>query len=173
MATRSKTITPLRTYGDWVWTPAPAWSPDGRNVAAVVHGRSPGATAPEASTVFDLWMLPVDGASGRVLAANVGMWALPIWSPTGEYLAYGAAQEPANSGTSRYDLRVIRLRDGQAFEPLRGSNWGGVEAQRPAWSPDGRQLAAVHLGDLYLLELAGGQPRPLTDDGRSSLPQWR
>ena len=129
---------PWRTYGDWVWTPTPAWSPDGRNVAAVVHGRATGAVAAEDSPVFDLWMLPVDGASGKLLAANVGMWALPAWSPTGEYVAYGVAQEPASSANSRYDLRraAAARRAGPGAPPRdglgrRGRAAGGLVTRQP------------------------------------------
>jgi Tol biopolymer transport system component len=43
---------------------------------------------------------------------------------------------------------------------------------RPAISPDGRQVAFVALGDLYLLDI-GGSPRKLTDDPHMELdPAW-
>jgi len=163
----------VHTYGDWVWTPGLAWSPDSRRLAAVLHGSPAGTESPEDSPVFDLWILPADGSVGERLAGNVGMWALPAWSPAGTSLAYGVAQEPARSQNSRYDVLVASLSTRQSKPLLGKSEWPGLLPQRVAWSPQGDQLALVYLGDLYLARLDGGSPRPITDDGRSSLPRWR
>jgi dipeptidyl aminopeptidase/acylaminoacyl peptidase len=167
------TFAPVQTYGDWVWTPGISWSPDSRSLAAVVHGPPVGGERAEDSPAFDLWALPVDGQPGRALTTSVGMWSLPAWSPTGEMLAFGRAQEPAASSRSRYELWLMRLSDGTARRPLQQSGWAALDPQRVAWSPLGDDLVVEHLGDLYLVAFFGGQPRPLTDDGRSSLPQWR
>jgi hypothetical protein len=167
------TFTPVRTLSDWVWTPGLAWSPDGRTLAAVIHGPPVAGEAPEDSPLFDLWILPVESSTGTLLVPNVGMWALPAWSPTGNHLAYGVAQEPRSSQKSLYDLWVLSVTDNQRTKLLQETGWGGIQPQRVAWSPQGDQLVVSNLGDLYLVDLHGSRPQALTDDGRSSLPQWR
>lgn len=164
---------PVQTYGDWVWTPGISWSPDSRSLAAVVHARPTGGESPEDSPAFDLWTLPADGRPGKVLTTSVGMWAFPAWSPTGDRVAFGRAAEPAASSRSRYELWLMRLSDGATTRPLQQSGWAALDPQRVVWSPRGDELVVEHLGDLYLVPFFGGQPRPITDDGRSSLPQWR
>jgi len=163
----------VHTYSDWVWTPGLTWSPDSRILAAVLHGPPLRGEAPEDSPVFDLWLLPADGSPGRLLVANVGMWALPAWSPRGAYLAYGVSQEPGRSQQSRYELWVLRLGDNQVRRILPIAGWTGLLPQRVAWSPKGDALVVSYLGDLYLVNLETGAPQALTDDGRSSLPRWR
>ncbi len=164
---------PVHTYSDWVWTPGLTWKPDGSALAAVVHGAPAAGEATEDSPVFDLWALPTNGAAGKRLAADVGMWAMPSWSPDGKRLAYGIAQEPKTSATSRYDLWIMNLDDGAKRLLLPGATWGGLQPQRVVWSPAGNEVVVSYQGDLYLASLAGGSPRALTDDGRSSNPVWR
>lgn len=164
---------PAHTYSDWVWTPGLSWKPDSSALAAVVHGAPLAGEAPEDSPVFDLWTFPVDGTAGTRLAANVGMWALPSWSPGGNLLAYGVAQEPRASATSRYDLWAMNLDNGATRRLLAGVAWGGLQPQRVIWSPLGNEVVVSYQGDPYLVSLAGDPPRALTDDGRSGSPQWR
>lgn len=163
----------VHTYGDWVWTPGLTWSPDGRFLAAVLHGPPVRGEAPEDSPIFDLWLLAADGSKKELLVPNVGMWALPVWSPGGAYLAYGVSQEPGHSQQSRYELWILRLNDGQARRLLPIPGWTGLLPQRVAWSPKDDALVVSYLGDLYLIGLDGSLPKALTDDGRSSLPRWR
>jgi Tol biopolymer transport system component len=164
---------PARTYGDWVWTPGLAWQPDSSALAVVVHGAPVTGQAPEDSPVYDLWTFPVDGAAGTQLASDVGMWALPSWSPGGRLLAYGVAREPGASATSGYDLRIMDLYDGTTRPLLSGVTWGGLQPQRVVWSPLGDEVVVSYQGDLYLASLAGGPPRALTNDGRSGNAVWR
>jgi hypothetical protein len=164
---------PAPTNGDWVWTPGISWKPDGSALTAVVHGAPLAGELPENSPVFDLWLFPVDGAAGRRLAADVGMWAFPSWSPDGSLLAYGVAREPGASATSLYDLWTVNLVDGATRPLLTSVTWGGLQPQRVVWSPTGDEVVVSYQGDLYLASLAGGPPYALTDDGRSGNAQWR
>lgn len=168
---------PVNTASDWVWTPGLSWKPDGSALAAVVHAPSPAGQPPEDSPAFDLWVFPregpVGGAAGTRLAAGVGMWAMPSWSPDGSRLTYGVAQDPAASAASRYDLTIMDVDHSSPRPLLTSTAWGGLQPQRVAWSPQGNEVVVSYQGDLYLVSLAGGPPRALTDDGRSSNPVWR
>src|SRR4030095_10036908 len=40
------------------------------------------------------------------------------------------------------------------------------------WSPDGTRIAYMATGDLYVLDVAGGQPKRLPATGRAHFPTW-
>jgi resuscitation-promoting factor RpfB len=164
---------PTRAYSDWVWTTGLSWKPDSGALAAVVHGAPVSSEAPESSPVFDLWSFPVDGAAGRRLAGDVGMWALPSWSPDGKLLAYGVARKTAAAAASGYDLWIMDLEQGATRRLLSGVTWDASPPQRVTWSPLGNELVVSYQGNLYLSSLAGDPPRALTTDGQSSSAQWR
>jgi Tol biopolymer transport system component len=160
----------FRTYSDWVWTPAPAWSADGNFVLAVLHGPPPERVAPEDSRTFDLYALGAAGGVAMKLAPGSGMWAYPVSGP--QSIAYLQALDPQDSALGRYALYVMD-RDGsnrrRVFPP---EGDAGLKPQRVAWSPSGDEIALVYLDDIYLIDVASGTARQLTSDGQSSNPQW-
>ncbi len=164
-------FTAYQTYSEWVWVPSLTWSPDGRFVAAPVHGPPVAGEQPQDSPAFDLWLFAADGSAKAQVAEQVGMWTSPAWGPAG--IVYGQAVNPLQSVDSRYAL-YLRDRDGSnprrlfpvAEEP-------GVEAPpQIAWSPNGRELIFVYNGNLYLADVEGGPPRQLTANNQNSLPRW-
>ena len=167
------------TYGDWVWTPIPTWSPDNDFLAAVVHGPPIGAEAAEDSQLFDLWVWALDGRVAAPLANRVGMWGMPAWSPSREegdesasLIAFLQASDPLESASARYALWVMD-RDGsnrRLLFPPAGEI--GLVPQPVAWSPEGDQIALVYKGNLYLVNALDGSARPLTGDGINSNPVW-
>jgi resuscitation-promoting factor RpfB len=164
---------PARADSDWVWAPGLSWKPDSSALAVVVHGSLLAGQAIENSSVFDLWSFPVNGAPGQRLAGDVGMWAVPSWSPDGRLLAYSVAREPAASAASGYDLWIMDLEQGASRRFLSGITWGDLQPQRVVWSPPGAELVVSYQGDLYLARVADGQLRALTNDGRSGNAVWR
>lgn len=178
-------VFPLATYPpqaprgtslqDPVWLPTPAWSPDSLFVACTLHGEEPGRPADE-SRVFELWALDLDNTVRARLTRSVGMWSTPRWSPEVEgesQIAYASAHTPSDSYESRYTLELMD-RDGsdkRALFPAQGQ----AGMPRPfdyRWSPDGRQLVVLYLGDLYLLDAATGNAQQLTGDGQSTHVDW-
>ncbi len=169
---------PFDSGSAWVWVPGISWSPDNRFLATVVH-RYTGVGTAEASPLFDLWILSVDGALIVPAARDVGMWANPVWSPVDENapsvrsdILFGVAENPGHSQLSLYDLYVMD-RDGsnqQKVFPPPGQQ--GAETVDAAWSPNGDVLVAVFQGDLYLLDTDTGEAQQLTADGSSSQPRW-
>jgi Tol biopolymer transport system component len=177
-------FTAYQTYSEWVWVPSLAWSPDGRFLAAVIHG-PPAASEPSPETgqsevavgqaqdspAFDLWFFAADGSVKARIAEQVGMWTSPAWGPQG--VVYGQAVNPLRSIDSRYAL-YLRDRDGSnphqlfpvAEEP-------GVEAPpQIAWSPNGQNFIFVYNGNLYLADAQGAPPRQLTSNNQTSQPRW-
>lgn len=167
------------TRADWVWVPQLAWSPDSQFVAATIHAPPNGAERSQDATGFDLWLLAREGELSMPLARNTGMWAFPAWSPRdarGESkLAFGVAQNQANSERSLYSLYIMD-RDGSNREriyPQSENALEGVKVAQLTWSPDAGQLIALRDNDLWLYDLASGTWTPLTANGNSRLARWR
>ncbi|OQY23798.1 MAG: hypothetical protein B6I35_02915 [Anaerolineaceae bacterium 4572_32.2] len=162
-----------RTYAPWVWTPTVSWSPEGRFVAAALHGPPPAGEAPEDSPVFDVWALAADGTITAELASEAGMWAAPVYAPDEGYIAFGHARSPYVSQTSGYDLYVMD-RDGsdrrRIFPP---QDEIGLEYPEIAWGPEGDRLIVVYQGNLYLIQLPDGEVHQLTTEGGVTAVRWQ
>lgn len=166
------TFAPYETGGDWVWTPRPAWHPNGESFAAVIPSRA-AAGEPVSVPRFNLSLIPRAGGEAQPLDQNVGMWALPTWDARGR-LAYGRAEDPAGSATSRYDILLTNASAHVSRRLFPDGDLPGVDVPWMAWSPDTRGLVVVWQGDLYLLDPDGRQPpQALTAEGGASQPQWR
>jgi Tol biopolymer transport system component len=113
---------------------SPAWSPDGKQLAWYVGGDF-GQGWQVGLAVFDLeakmaLLLHVYTNAGRG-----GWFDAPVWSPDGQWLAFGAEdQDQARAG-----LWVVRL-DGQEEHLITSEGKRGYAS--PVWSPNGRWLAA-------------------------------
>jgi hypothetical protein len=173
---------PRNAY-DFVWRPSLGWSPDGRILATTSHGPPVGAEAPEDSPVFNLTVLPIQGGYTVDVVSQAGMWASPQFSPVistedapQEYsLAFFQAVQPLNSVVSQYRL-VVMDRDGSnrrvIFPPQDKPGLRPSDIWPPIWSPDGRQIALIYQGNLYLVDVITGLAQQLTQDGLSSSPRW-
>jgi len=166
----------FRTYSSWSWNPEPAWSGDSDFIAVVVH-ESSDTEKPEESPVFSLLLAQVAGAYSATLAMEVGMWSTPRFAPGGQELLFGRATIPYQSATSAYAL-YLTDRDGSGqrqLYPAEGN--GGLDLPEWSWSPDGRSVAFVELGDIKRLTLATAEDHSvtdaLTDDGNVRLFDWR
>jgi hypothetical protein len=161
---------PLKTFSEWVWVPGLSWSPDGKFVAATIHGPPLASEPAEESQVFDLWLLSVDSTISATVTEQVGMWSKPAWGEAG--IAFGQAINPLQSVNSRYTIQLID-RDGsnkrQLF-PFKEQT--GVQLPELAWSPTKESLLFVYNGNLYIVSSQGGPPRQLTINSQASHPQW-
>lgn len=139
----------------------PTWSPDGDRMAFV--GLYQGWS--------DLYSVTLDDGELTRLTHDPYDERDPDWSPEGDLLAFSSDRRttaleyddstpfdygPYNIYTVHADTRdVEQLTDHDAKD------------EYPAWSPDGRQLLFVSersgVGNMYLLDLAGGEPEPVTD----------
>jgi Tol biopolymer transport system component len=163
-------FTPLKTFSEWVWVPGVSWSPDGKFLAAVVHGPPVASEPADESQVFDLWLFSADGELSAKVASQVGMWANPVWGPAG--LAYGQAIAPLQSVNSRYAIQLID-RDGSNRRQLFPfQSEPGVQFPELAWSPSGDELLFVYNGNLYVTSRGSAPPKQLTTDGQAGQPRW-
>jgi len=174
-------ITPFQTFGDWAWVPEIAWSPDGEILFYINHGPPISLESPEASQVFDLKALPIEGGYEVRLANQTGMFAFLETSPLNErvveedayQLAYLQAIFPSESETSRYRL-IIMDRDGsnrKIIFPPEGEQ--GLEPGTIRWSPNGERLALLYKLDLWLIDPESGQSQRLTADGQTQSFDWK
>ncbi|WP_376793166.1 G5 domain-containing protein [Thermoflexus sp.] len=160
------------TRSAWAWTPALAWSPDGRYLAALVHGPPRSGEPPEQSTRFDLWILAVDEGWARPLIEDVGLWAGILWTPQG--LFFGQARQPEAGDASRYDLYWAD-HDGsdrrRLFPPEGEVGFGGQPDL--LWAPDGQGVVVRYQGDLYWIAIPSGQINRMTAQGDIAAMAWR
>jgi hypothetical protein len=179
-ATRLSAIVPYQTLSDWVWIPPLTWTVDGSFLLAVIHGPPLGLEVPEASPVFDLVALAVKGGYSVTLKAQVGMFSDPVVvggkSQGGilpPLITFLQAIRPLDSASSSYYLEVMN-RDGshgRRVFPAEGEE--GLKSQLVAGSPDGKSVAVVYQGDLWLVSLTGGQSQPLTADQLAVTADWK
>ncbi len=149
---------PVRVTDDAALDWSPAWSHDGR---ALYFASDRGGT-------MNLWRVPLDERSGRVLGAPEAVTTPAAWagylslSRDGRRLAYVGAHTAS---------RLLRA----SFDPQSGALIGALEEvlelSREFWMPDisadGREVVFGSAGpreDLYLVGADGQGFRQLTDD---------
>ena len=92
------------------------------------------------------------------------------------YIAFFQAREPLNSPSTEYDLVVVD-RDGSNPRVIfPGPDRPGLRLPDPedsiAWSPQARQIALIHQGNLWIVDIDTELAYPITSDGQASHPRW-
>ncbi|MGH2550753.1 MAG: TolB family protein, partial [Thermomicrobiales bacterium] len=172
----------------------PRWSPDGSKVVFVSDRDGKNVLA----------LLRFDGGDATVLATHAGAIGVPAWSPDGASIAYNVVVDPENpDGTplpadsappirftdrpdykqdirgylaeTRSQIFIVGLDGGEPRQVTNDRN----DHLQPAWSPDGKTLAAAlpmpnfMLGQLELIDVATGtQTKVWPDDGVISVWAW-
>ena len=136
----------------------PAWSPDGRLLAFC---GGPGEH--EAIGLFD-----VAAGLTRWVWSGEGNAHAAVWSPDGRALVFVVDEGPESS------LRHLVVADGA----VRTIDIGPGNHYRPGFTPDGTGLICAHSGpgsptDLFLIDLASGAARRLTDSLPADLHEHR
>lgn len=139
----------------------PAWSPDGRLLAFTSMGQG------------GIWVIPALGGVPRQVTT---FGSRPVWSPDGGSLAFLSNEmvqiDIAGSSTSRIWLVPAA---GGTPRPLT-ERWVPRGGHRSvSFAPDGRRLAFIAAGQVWLLDLLSGKRERidvLTSDHRSPLAEF-
>lgn len=141
---------PPVTTGPW----APAWSPDGKQIAFAMQG--------------SLWLVPPQGGEAVQITSGPHYDSQPVWSPDGRQIAF-----TRDTGQG-IDLWVVNA-DGREPRPLTKGSRFSVD---PAWSPDGERILFASLGEnrvvgLSSLSVKTGAVEPvLVDASQNITPDW-
>lgn len=105
------------------------------------------------SGTWDISIMRTDGSDIQTLTNTPAQEYQLVWSPDGNWLAFWAANNNANS--------LYRIRpDGRSLQPLTD---GTSNDRWPLWSPDSQSLAFIRNGQLYRLDLNSPTAYPLTN----------
>ncbi|MFQ6046007.1 MAG: hypothetical protein ACE5PT_06570, partial [Gemmatimonadales bacterium] len=135
----------------------PSWSPDGQQL--VFTGYQGGYS--------DLFLVNADGTDLRRLTNDKYADLHPVWSPTGDVIAFATDRGPAANldrlRMAPLSIALFRLSD-QRIGVLPGMGGNNIN---PQWSPDGRALAFVSdrtgIPNVFLHELEEAATYQLTD----------
>jgi Tol biopolymer transport system component/DNA-binding SARP family transcriptional activator len=137
----------------------PSWSPDGHELA--YYGFRDGRRR--------LYVMPVAGGAASAVVADSGNQRFPDWAPDGRRLVFHSDR------SGRFELYTVE-RTGGGWGPSRQLTSGGGQDAR--WSPDGRLIAYVRNGELWVIPSDGGAPRVVVPGADPSvrpaplLAQW-
>ena len=117
---KRRDITPDITFSI---QPLFSWSPDSKYIAYLA----------DKAGNYDLYTISIDGDKDRLLFSPGGPAHFVQWSPDGSRIAVTAEKEWQVDGTF-----IVQLEDGSARRV--GGEWDPIDANYPAWSPDGKTL---------------------------------
>jgi Tol biopolymer transport system component len=127
---------------------SPEWSPDGRFVAYDTW--RVGQTLEDSQIVI----IRADGTDAR----NLGIGAMPSWSPDGNQLVfhqYGRSNTSPPTRVASEDSIVVMNIDGTGRETIL-NHWGS-----PRWSPRGNRIVSILNNNLAVYDLASGIERTI------------
>ncbi len=170
------------TFQSWSWRATVSWSPDDTLLLTTVHGAPIGSEPPETSPAFNVAVTDAAGTFQSTLFTNAGIWATPRFSPlikSGDnqprgYLAFLRCRDFPNcvSDSAQYDL-IVADRDGSNQRVLfPDAGQPGLTQRDFVWSPDGRQIAVIYQGNLWIVDVESRVANQLTLDGGASKPVW-
>jgi TolB protein len=138
---------------------APAWSPDGRQIA--FYSEVDGQPA-------DIFVMDANGQNVHQLTRTPQAEGYPAWSPDGRQIAFESHTPDGN-----FDIYVMHA-DGSAVRRLTQEPRRDVG---PAWSPDGTRLAFMSDRGgkefhLYWMLVDGSGVEPLTSGETDWFPQF-
>lgn len=172
----------------------PEWSPDGSQLLFTSRTGGPEEPTDEAEKarskparvistlkykyngqgfVYDrrrhVFVVDAEGGESRQVTAGDYDNAAPVWSPDGRSIAFVSARHADRDCDDVSDVWLVPAESG---EPRRLTGSDGPCAE-PSFSPDGRRIAYFHTPHVnapgrndrvYVLDVAAGQARSLTDD---------
>src|SRR5215210_5139244 len=163
---------------------SPVWSPDGRKLAFITHRNGLSVMNADGTNLTQLQTKP--STPPDAVYETTLSYGSPVWSPTGNKLAFGSYTErlrndysggmvsrgPAEGVTGMYLINV----DGTGLRKLTGSHKpeeSGGYGMTPAWSPDGGKIAFEDNGMINVINPDGSGRKELTETkGAQFVPVW-
>jgi TolB protein len=147
----------------------PSWSPDGKRIAFVSGGGSPGA---------QIFVINADGSLPLALTApdQTAYVGTPVWSPDGRRIAFTRAKCVAG-GCSTYAYQNIWVMNADGSKPRQLTKTPDLFTNfaDPAWSPNGGKIAydgGRGCGDGIYVINADGTNRHLLTHSCDGNPAW-
>ncbi len=168
----------------------PQWSPDGRSLAMLWIAGATRVPSPIEAVAADSGVVSSKIFEQRLALVNLATHEMhPIspadmyvyefdWSPDGKSLAYLAAPGAGDDNWYVAELFAIDAGSGAVRKILKPSI--DMQVANVRWSPDGQNIAFIGGlmsdegstgGDIYAVPAAGGAPRDLTPNRKTS-PNW-
>jgi WD40 repeat protein len=136
----------------------PSWSTDGRRIAFVRD--------------CDIAVIDTAGTAEVVFPSEPYCETGPAWSPDGQLLAFVRMEQPGAGFPSTHGVLYVMNPDGIG-ERLVVAPPSPFVLSKPAWSPDGKQLAFGTNGTVWVVNADGTDLRPIAGWGNSTpSPHW-
>ena len=135
----------------------PTWSPDG---AALAFDRF---QSRKGINIFTVW---VDGTEPQQLT-DYGRCMNPAWSPTGDWIAY---YQRNSEDKGKGELWLVDPATGTQRRIIASTTHPVAWNRPPIWDREGKRIFFVSEGDLFVVEVAGGDPTQLTRDAHLEDP---
>jgi len=139
------------------------WSPDGKKILFMREGKTVLSPSGVDINKTEVWVIGADGTEEVKLTDDaMGNLGDPSWSPDGRRILFV-------KWSGRCSVICLMNADGSDQTQLTHADrlgWAGVLMldNRPAWSPDGRQIAFTRGMQLYLMRADGSQQAPVERD---------
>jgi Tol biopolymer transport system component len=143
---------------------APAWSPDGTQLAFEGYWTRAGKTSQ-----IDIYVVDADGSKLRRLTNSPYDDVDPAWSPDGTTIVYsnaGGSVPDVNDESPTQEIYTVPVTGGT---PVRLTK-DRLSDRSPAYSPDGARIVVNHDGGLWLMSAAGGKMTLLVRNAET--PSW-